>query len=159
MLFSSYSFLFFFLPATLAGFARSNWIRDADRDDPQKEAYLLQLQRHSWAGYRCPPMAQMSFYAKIGECLRQRGIPCVVVIPPTHEAVAQAVQSGSAAEALAAWKRQLGAIFPQVIDLSFSSYNAATNFYRSDPLHFKTEVGIRLMNQEVLPFAQRTQQR
>jgi len=136
----------------------SNWIREADRDDPKKEAFLIESQRHSWEGYHCPPMEQMSFYIKIGDCLRQRGIPCVVVIPPTHEAVAQAAQNGSAPQELRAWKRQLGAIFPQLIDLSFSSYNAATNFYRSDPLHFKTEVGIRLMNEEVLPFARRSQQ-
>jgi len=41
------------------------------------------------------------------------------------------------------------------IDLSFSTYNAATNFYRTDPLHFKSEVGVRFMNAGVLPFASR----
>jgi hypothetical protein len=100
-------------------------------------------------------MEQMSFYVKISECLRQRAIPCVVVIPPIHEAVAQAAQSGSAAKEVAAWKRQLRVIFPHVIDLSFSAYDSATNFYRSDPVHFKPDVGIRFMNQEVLPVATR----
>ena len=133
----------------------ANFIRDADRDDPGKEAFAIKSLQHAWAGYRCPPLEQMSFFVKISECLGQRAIPCVVVIPPTHEAVARLAQSGSAAEEVAAWKRQLGAIFPHVIDLSFSSYGAATNFYRSDPVHFKTEVGIRLMNHEVLPFAAR----
>jgi hypothetical protein len=128
-------------------------IQDADRDDPKKEAYTIKSMQHLWDGYHCPPREQMSFFVKISECLRQRAIPCVVVIPPTHEAVARSAQGGSAAEEVVAWKRQLRTIFPHVIDLSFSSYNTATNFYRTDPLHFKPDVGVRFMNTEVLPFA------
>ena len=126
---------------------------DADRNDPQQEAYRIKAMQQMWDGYHCPPMEQMSFYVKIGECLRQRGIPCVVVIPPTQEAVAHSVQSGSTAAEVAAWKRQLNTIFPHMIDLSFSSYDAATNFYRADPMHFKPDVGVRFMNTDVLPFA------
>ena len=129
--------------------------QDADREDPKKEAFIINSMQRVWDGYHCPPMEQMSFFVRISECLRQRGIPCVVVIPPTHEAVARAAQSGSAAKEVAAWKWQLGTIFPHVIDLSFSSYDAATNFYRTDPLHFKPDVGIHFMNTEVLPFANR----
>ncbi|HEX9048489.1 MAG TPA: hypothetical protein VF988_15785 [Verrucomicrobiae bacterium] len=127
--------------------------QEADLDDPQKAAYVLKLYQHIWDVYRCPPMEKMSFYVKISECLRQRGIPCVVMIPPAHADIARAAQSGQAVEQVAAWKRQVRTIFPHVIDLSFSSYNAATNFYRTDPLHFKPEIGVRFMNAEVLPFA------
>ena len=133
-----------------------NSIQDADRDDPERDAYLIRSMQRLWDGYHCPPLEQMSFYVKISECLRQRGIPCVVVIPPTHEAVARSLESGPVAAQVMAWKRQLGVIFPHVIDLSFSSYDAATNFYRADPIHFKPEVGVSLMNAEVLPFAIRT---
>jgi hypothetical protein len=100
-------------------------------------------------------MARMSFLVKISACLRERGIPCVVVIPPMHEAVAQALQAGPVAGEVLAWKRQLNTIFPQVIDLSVGAYNRATNFYRADPIHFKAGVGVRFMNAEVLPFATR----
>lgn len=132
-----------------------NLIQDADRNDPQEDAYRINYMQHMWDGYHRPPMKQMSFFVKISECLRERGIPCVVVIPPTQEAVARWVQSGPAAAEVAAWKRQLGTIFPHVIDLSFSSYDAATNFYRADPMHFKPSVGVLFMNAEVLPFATR----
>jgi hypothetical protein len=128
---------------------------DADRNDPEQEAYRIKAMQQVWDGYHCPPLDQVSFYVKISECLRQRGIPCVVVIPPTQEAVAQSAQSGSTAGEVAAWKRQLNTIFPHVLDLSFSSYDAATNFYRADPMHFKPDVGVRIMNAEVLPFAAR----
>jgi hypothetical protein len=127
----------------------------ADRYDPVPTAFKIKSLQNIWVGYHCQPLAQMSFYVKIAECLRQRGITCVVVIPPMQEAVAQAAQDGATAAEVAAWKRQLGTIFPHVIDLSFSSYNTATNFYRADPLHFKPDVGVRLMNSEVLPFATR----
>ena len=59
------------------------------------------------------------------------------------------------AEEVEALKQRLGAIFPAVVDPSFSEYDAATNFYRSDPVHFKPDVGVRLLNREVLPYAAR----
>jgi hypothetical protein len=130
-------------------------ILEADLDDPGRSAYLIQLQQHGWNEYHCPPLAKMSFLVRMSDCLRQRGIPCVVMIPPLHEAIAQSAQSGNVADEVAAWKRQLGTIFPHVIDLSFSSYTARTNFYRSDPVHFKPDVGVRFMNAEVLPAAAR----
>jgi hypothetical protein len=133
----------------------ATWIRDADQDNPKKEAYAIQVLQNRWVDYQCPPMEKMSFLVKMSDCLRERGIPCVVVIPPTHEAVAALAQTEAMAPKVAAWKRQLLTIFPQVVDLSFSSYDAATNFYRSDPIHFKSEVGVQFMNREVLPFATR----
>ena len=133
----------------------SNWIRVASRNDPQAAAFAVNVLQSVWNGYHCPSLAQMSDYVKIRDYLRDQAIPCVVVIPPMHEAVTQSLQSSPAAAEVAAWKRQLGTIFPQVVDLSFSSYGAATNFYPCDPLHFKTEVGVRLLNEEVLPVATR----
>ena len=133
----------------------ADWMQTAEHADPKKEAYMIKVLQNMWDGYRCPPREQMSFFVKISECLRQRAIPCVVVIPPTHEAVARTAQSEATAAEVAAWKRQLGGIFAHVIDLSFSSYSTATNFYRSDPVHFKPDVGVRFMNEQVLPFADR----
>jgi hypothetical protein len=133
----------------------SNWVRVASRNDPQAAAFAVNLLRNVWHGYHCPSLAQMSDYVRIRDFLRDRAIPCVVVIPPMNEAVAQSLQSSPAAAEVAAWKRQLETIFPQVVDLSISSYGAATNFYPCDPLHFKTEVGNRLLNEAVLPVATR----
>jgi len=127
--------------------------QNADQDDPQRAAYVIQLLQRRLEQYRCPPMTNMSFLVKIRDCLEQRGIACIVVIPPINEGLAQPLQSGTAGEEVMKWKQQLRAIFPHVIDLSFGAYNAATNFFRTDPVHFKPEVGVRLMNNEVIPFA------
>lgn len=130
-----------------------SWVKDADQDDPPKAAYRIKVLQEIWSQYRCPPIEKMSFLVKIRDCLQQRGIPCVVVIPPVHQAVAQVMQTGAAGQAVTEWKRQLSTIFPHVIDLSFSSYGAATNFYRTDPIHFKNDAGIRFLNAKVIPFA------
>ncbi len=127
--------------------------RNADENDPQKAAYVIQLLQHRLAQYRCPPVEKMSFLVKIRNCLQQRGIACVVVIPPIHESLAVPLKTGEAGEEVAKWKRQLRAIFPQVIDLSFSAYAAPTNYFRTDPVHFKPEVGVRFLNADVLPLA------
>jgi hypothetical protein len=59
---------------------------------------------------------------------------------------------------LLAWRRQLGILFPNVLDLSFSSYGAAGNSFKCDPAHFKPEVGVCMLNAEVIPVALRVVQ-
>lgn len=137
----------------------ADWIRNADRDDPAAARFVIESMRRAWEGYRAPRIEQMSRYVEIRDMLRERGIPCVVVIPPIHEAVADRLREGPVADEIRAWKSQLSRIFPEVVDLSFSDYNRGTNFYRADPLHFKPDVGVRLMNEEVLPVAERLTRR
>jgi len=124
-----------------------------DRDDPKAHAYALKLLEKRWDGFKCPPIEKMSFLVKIRDCLRQRGIACVVVIPPTYEGLAPTVASGDVGKELTTWRGQLASIFPSIVDLSFSPYNAATNFYTTDPIHFKPEVGVGFLNEKVLPYA------
>jgi len=96
----------------------------------------------------------MAFCSRIAQCLQQRHIACVVLLPPLHEAVAKAIQnSPSAMAAYQAWRRELDSIFPNVVDLSLGPYRAAENFFQADPVHFKPEVGVRMLNQEVIPVA------
>jgi hypothetical protein len=97
----------------------------------------------------------MSFYRRISETLRERGIACVVVVPPMHEETIRHIEAMHLQDAYRAWLEQLRGLFPHVVDLSASSYGSAENFYRADPGHFKPETGIRLINEEVLPAAER----
>jgi hypothetical protein len=95
----------------------------------------------------------MSFYIRLTDCLRQRGIVCVAVVPPLHEAVAKRLEGLPVRAAYQAWTRQLSSIFPHVVDLSFSPYGAAENFFKADPVHFKPEVGVQMFNGKVIPVA------
>jgi len=100
----------------------------------------------------------MSFYVKLADCCRQRGIVCVVLVPPLYEDLDKFLRTSSARAGFEAWRRRLDAIFPTVVDLSFSSYGAAENFFKCDPAHFKPDAGVRLLNAEVIPVALRALQ-
>ena len=82
----------------------------------------------------------------------------MVLIPPLHEEVANYLRASPARAGLQAWRQQLDTLFPNVVDLSFSGYGAAGNFFKCDPAHFKPEVGVRMLNAEVVPVALRVLQ-
>ena len=98
------------------------------------------------------PPRSLSFYRKIADMLRERKIPCVVVMPPIHEDVMRHIESQNLHGECQAWKDDVRAIFPNIVDLTTSPYNAAPGFYVRDPVHFKPDVGVKFMNGQVLPF-------
>ena len=102
---------------------------------------------------------RMTFYTRIAECLNRRGIPCVVVIPPPHEAIAAHIRASGSLDKFQRWRRDLDSIFPLVVDLSMSPYGAADNFFKADPVHFKPDVGVQMLNAEVIPVAVKTVQK
>ena len=95
----------------------------------------------------------LTFYRKIADTLRERKIPCVVVMPPIHEEVMQHFASHDLQGAYQSWVDEVRAIFPNVVNLTSSPYGAASGFYFRDPVHYKPEVGVSFMNDEVLPLA------
>jgi hypothetical protein len=97
------------------------------------------------------PPRSLSYYRKIAETLRARKIPCVVVMPPMHEEVVRQIETLHLEKETKAWLDEVSAIFPNVVNLTSSRYSAAENFYAWDPVHYKSETGVRFMNEEVLP--------
>jgi len=140
-------------------FDAAPWFERWDQPDPAHLDFVLEKMQSGFVKYPGPSKQPLTFYTKIAECLRQRGITCVVVVPPMHAAVADRVRASPALAAYQAWRRKLESIFPLVIDLSLGPYSAADNFFQSDPVHFKPEVGVRLLNAEVIPAAVRACQK
>jgi hypothetical protein len=146
-------------------FDTAPWFAAWDRPDPAHLSLILEQLKKGYVRAESamkegasgqPPeniKERMSFYRRIAECLKQRGITCVVVIPPLHEAVARYIETSPVQARLQAWRRELDAIFPLVVDVSLGSYGAAENFFKADPLHFKPEAGVRMLNAEVIPVA------
>jgi hypothetical protein len=135
-------------------FNSTRWFELYDRPNPAVRDPQLERMKLAYAGFAGPVPGGMAFYTRIAQCLQQRHIACVVLLPPLHEAVAKAVQnSPSAMAAYQAWRRELDSIFPNVVDLSLGPYCAAENFFQADPVHFKPEVGVRMLNQEIIPVA------
>lgn len=134
----------------------SFWVKIADQDRPAWRDYQLANLKRDHAGFSNPAKERMSFYVRIAECLQQRGITCVILVPPLHEEVVKHIQSlPDCAAAYRQWHQLLGTIFPHIVDLSYSSYGAAQNFYNSDPIHFRSETAVRMLNDEVIPVALR----
>jgi hypothetical protein len=143
-------------PASLrqdGSFNARGWFDLYDRENPAYVQWQLDGLKRGVDNYTAPPMERMTFYRKIAALLRERKIVCVVVVPPFHEALARYIQSSAALPAYQEWRRELGTIFPIVVDLSFGPDCAAENFFKSDVVHFKPEVGARLFNAKVIPVA------
>jgi hypothetical protein len=136
-------------------FYAARWFELYDREDRAQRAWQLERLQHELENYAGTSVERMSFYVKLADCLRQRGIPCVVLVPPLHEDLAKSVRGSSASAGFKAWRRRLDSIFPTVVDLSFSSYGAAENFFKCDSAHLKPDAGVQLLNAEVIPVALR----
>ena len=135
----------------------SFWLRTADQERPAYRDWQLEQLKQGYAhNLTNSSKVGMTCYKRISQCLAERGIPCVVWVPPLHESVAKYLQATPVvAAALREWKRELDSIFPCVVDLSGSAYCAPQNFFKSDPAHFRSEAGVKMLNSEVLPVAQR----
>jgi hypothetical protein len=129
----------------------TRWFRLYDRDDPAFLKWELARLRTEASRTKAPGIERMRFYRKIADCLRARGVTCVVMVPPLNAAVAASVP----AEAYQQWRRDLDSIFPHVVDLSHSRYGAEENFFKRDPVHFKPLPGVEMINNEVIPLALR----
>jgi hypothetical protein len=131
------------------------WFENADQDNPALHDWTLAAWEHIADCYPMPTPDKLSYYQKLAQCLRQRGIPCVVFIPPEHEALAKHMRTPSNLPKYQTWRRELGGIFSNIVDLSFSSYGADSNFFKMDPLHFRPDAGVSMINTEVIPVALR----
>jgi hypothetical protein len=134
-------------------FDMAYWVKNADVENPKFRDYQLDQMKRGLDYFTGAPKEQMSFLARAAECLRQRGIVCVVLVNPLHEEVAKCFETPQLRAAAKAWLANLKSIFPNVVDLSFSRYGAAEGFFKSDPAHFKPEVAVRMINTEVIPVA------
>jgi hypothetical protein len=117
------------------------------------ERAFMERMKNGIARHILHPPWSLSHYRKIAATLRERKIPCVVVVPPMHEELIRHIAAMRLDDECREWLEGLRAIFPNVVDLSSSPYGAAANFYDVDPVHFKADAGVRFMNEQVLPFA------
>jgi hypothetical protein len=101
-----------------------------------------------------PPSFRMSYYVRIEKLMKERSTFCVVFIPPLEEEVASRLNTEAQRKFFQRWTDELRQIFPCVIDLSTNPYSARENFFKTDPFHFKPQIGARLMNEIVIPAAQ-----
>ena len=135
--------------------AEPDWGNPNKKDDPLVGERHMESLKSAMADRFLTHQRSLSFYRKIGDMLRERKIACVVVMPPMHEQVIRHFDAVNLQGECQAWVDEIRAIFPNIVNLTSSIYGAAPGFYYRDPVHYKPEVGVRFMNEEVLPFAKK----
>jgi hypothetical protein len=50
-----------------------------------------------------------------------------------------------------AWLRELRALFPNIVNLSYSRHGDLENFFKSDLQHLKPDSSANILNAEVVP--------
>lgn len=94
---------------------------------------------------------RMSKLKELRDLFLERGIPVAVVINPLHQRSVEILNASHMAGQQTEWKRRISDLFPLTVDLSDSKYSAPSNFFASDPVHYKPAVGVEFMNTDVLP--------
>ncbi|MGA2748513.1 MAG: hypothetical protein ABSG59_07035 [Verrucomicrobiota bacterium] len=129
----------------------SGWFKLYDRENKAVQRYKLERLFNYYD--HVSPGFHLSFFGKIARLLRQRGVRCAAFVPPLHAALADHLKSSPNRQVFDRWRDEVRAIFPDVVDLSVSSYGEPKNFFQTDPVHFKPAVGVRLLNERVIPLA------
>ena len=119
----------------------------------------LELQRNDTlvksnfaANFRLNPR-RLEELEQIRRLVQARQGRLVVFFSPVHEDVLPALESGRAGEEWARTVREVRNLFPDAVDLTRSAYSGRTNFFATDLSHFFPEVGVRMLNETVLPAA------
>ncbi|MEO6786176.1 MAG: hypothetical protein ABI318_08585 [Chthoniobacteraceae bacterium] len=133
--------------------AAMDWGEPGKKPDPLVGQRHLESLKGAMAFRIMQPPRSLTFFHRIADTLRERKIPCVVVMPPMHEAVIRNFEALHLEGECQAWVDEIRKIFPEIVNLTSSPYGAASGFYPRDPVHYKPEVGVSFMNEEVLPFA------
>lgn len=129
--------------------ASEEWKRQRDVDDVPWQQSQLKTQRERLAGFRFD-VKRVEELRAIDALIRERGANMVVYLSPVHEDLWPALSSGLAGDEWAKATKAVKEVFPKMVDLTHSAYSARTNYYKTDPVHFYPEVGIRFLNSEVL---------
>lgn len=134
-------------------FETTKWREQRNRNDPARLEWELKKMKGYCDSYSRKESSGMEFFKKISACLKQRNIPCVVLIPPIHEDVASYIHASTLNGKYKVWREELASIFPNIVDLSFSPYNVRQNYFKTDPAHFTPEAAERMFNAEIMPVA------
>ncbi len=131
-------------------FREANWAAKADNADAatidRKERELVD----QLSNFRFDP-ARLEALRESRDLLQRRGIALLVFLPPINARAWADIRGTVGYEQLLAARDAVKQIFPDAIDLTDSEYSAPEGFFRADPLHFRSAVGERLLNERVLP--------
>jgi hypothetical protein len=127
------------------------WFAAYDVENQVLQKIKIKEQLQGMQSFNRKPGTGMEFFLKISRLLKERHIPVLVYIPPLHEEIIRPLHQSTNWENYVLWKTELLEIFPKIADLSLSEYSKPENFFKIDPVHFKPLVGVKFINEELLP--------
>jgi hypothetical protein len=131
-------------------FNAEGWFKKYDVEIPDRAALQIEAMKQACDAYEKAEPASLLYYKKIAQLLRERNIPCVVYIPPLPAPAASYLTSIKKPN-FAKWEREIGNIFPNVVNLALTHHGQNDNFFRSDLEHLKPDAIARTINLEVIP--------
>jgi hypothetical protein len=135
-------------------FNEANWAAEADRaDDETARRKVLEL-ADGLSRYRFDP-ARLTALRDLRATLERRGIPLLVYFAPVNARVWKAMEGSTGQAEMLRARDAIKGVLPQTIDLTRSEFSAPEGFFRRDPMHFRSSVGQRLLNERVLATAPR----
>lgn len=132
-------------------FNTDGWFQKYDVDIPGRAALQVEAMKRASNTYDETERAGLIYYKKIATLLKERGIPCVVYIPPLPEPVIADLRGRKPGSNFRNWEREINSIFPTVVNLALTPHGQLENFFRSDLEHLKPEAVARTINLEVIP--------
>lgn len=130
-------------------FREGNWAANADSADEETLHRKEQELADEWAVYKFDP-SRLQALREMRRTLEQRGIAVLVYLPPIDARVWEKVKKTAGYDEMLRTRAAIEEIFPQTVDLTESEYSAPEGFFRSDPMHFRSAVGERLLRERVL---------
>lgn len=129
-------------------FNADGWFQKYDVEIPNRAALQIEGMKRACDAYERAEPTSLHYYKKIAQLLRERNIPCVVYIPPLPAPVASYLVDNPM-PAFVNWGRELGRIFPTIVNLALTPHGQIDNFFRSDLEHLKPDASAQIIKQEV----------
>ena len=134
-------------------FNSDGWFKKYNVEIPNRAAAQIEQMKRACDSYGKAGAVGLSFYKKIALLLTERNISCVVYIPPLPVPVSEHLLASETRPAFEIWEKEMGCIFPNIVNLARSPHGSLRNFFRSDLEHLTPEASARIINLEVIPMS------
>jgi hypothetical protein len=131
-------------------FVPTRWFEHYDQGDSTVHAQMLANYETLLRGYRIVP-ERVALLEALRAALEARGKPYLVYIHPTNAEEMVIIRRVGLDPAFEAWRARVHQVFPQVTDLTNSTYSDPKNYYRQDVVHPYPDIGGEIIQKEVLP--------
>ncbi len=131
-------------------FVPTGWFDHYDHGDSIVHAQMLDNYETLLRGYKFVP-ERLAMLEPLRAALEKRGQPFLVYMIPVDTEEMVRIRRVGLGPAFTAWQARVHQVFPEVVDLTDSTYADPRNFYRQDVVHPYPDIGGEIIQKEVLP--------